>query len=113
MTIAEVNAEIAKAKGWERSSYSAPDLMWRDPVSRHCHNNPTDDPREWASLLEEMLAAGVDLIFTSDGLMKACKGSTGDAEAFCAVELWKPSIGDGVCRVWLVFARASIPKGLL
>lgn len=104
-TNAEVNAAIAEKKGWRKS----PGLIhWDwcgDDGMRHC--NPTDDPREWATLMLEMLDAGIDCLFCDDGSFEASRGYTGSPDAFCAASSWKPSIGEAVCRTWLAWRESQ------
>lgn len=60
MTIGELNAAIAKAKGWECTQYTSPGLIWREPKTRYCHAHPTDSDAECFKLLEEIPFACVN-----------------------------------------------------
>ena len=112
MTTAEVNAAIAKAKGWTEGFGLPGHPPWMDmdamnPEREDYHRNPTDDPREWSKLMLEMLEAGIDCLFCDDGSFEASRGYPGGPDAFCATALWKPSIGEAVCRTWLRWKGVS------
>lgn len=105
MTTAEVNAAIAKAKGWVRYSdvakppYTDPTRRpwkWVDAENEEFRGDPTDDPREWSRLLEELPLP--ELWRCSDSGRWACRFHAATAETQNG-----DTLGEAVCRAYLAW----------
>lgn len=99
MTLAEVNEAIAKAKGWEPSTWGVEHGKWASSdhnESTLWHHDPTDDPREWSRLLEELLSGDCPTRFVSHSLgMWSVSG------------VWGSTLGEAVCRAWFAWKGAA------
>ena len=107
MTTAEVNAAIAEKKGWREAPHGrlTGAYDWLDP--RHAtHMNPIDDPREWANLLEEMLAdESISVVITSRSFEVGWTRN-GVRELFGGdLNITATATGEAVCRAWLVWKK--------
>ena len=106
MTTAEVNAAIAKKKGWRwRGPTACKKYQFLDEYGGY-HPNPIDDPREWANLLEEMLAdESISVVITSRSFEVGWTRN-GVRELFGGdLNITATATGEAVCRAWLVWKK--------